>query len=100
MSVTEPHRGDYAHDPGPAHGTRYACPVDDCDWYLDEAPVDERLGMGTLADVFGFGVIAAHALNERARTVEAELNAHLDSHTVLEWVRTVERLRTAAGEKR
>lgn len=100
MSATEQRRGDYANDLGPAHGTRYPCPVDNCDWYLDSPPVDPRITGSTLADVFGFGTFAVHAVNSRAQEVEREIAKHLAGHEVIEWVRTVERLRTAAGEKK
>lgn len=67
-----------------------SCPVDDCNWRADAQPPE--VGPGALADVFGPGVMAAVARNNFHRDLEERLDRHLQSHSVLEWVRTVGRL--------
>lgn len=73
----------------------YECPVDGCEWALrhddmpgpgpyrvrTDAPIDQALN---------------EAINEsasaNARWVDGKLRAHFESHDVLDWVRTVQRL--------
>ena len=65
--------------------SRIDCPL--CDWHTDPEPPD--VGPGALAGVFGVGVMQAVALNEHMQEVERELQAHLSTHSLAEWVRKV-----------
>lgn len=69
------------------------CPVLDCAWEIDTTPPD--IGDGALADVFGWGVMAATHRHTVAIDNERKAEAHLKSHTVIEWVNTVNSLREA-----
>jgi hypothetical protein len=73
--------------------SRINCPL--CDWHLDPEPPD--VGAGMLADVFGIGVMQQIAFNDHLQKVERELQAHLSSHPLVEWVRKVADL-TALAE--
>jgi hypothetical protein len=73
------------------------CPVLECEWELDTTPPDTA--PGALADVFGWGVVALHHRNTVATNNERKAEAHLQSHTVIEWMNTVNALREAlAGQ--
>lgn len=67
------------------------CPVDECTWSTTNKP--PALEPTALAEVFGLGVISAVARSEYHQELEARIDAHLQKHTVLEWTKTVMRLR-------
>jgi hypothetical protein len=67
---------------------RIDCPL--CDWHMDAEPPD--VGAGMLAEVFGLGVMQAIAHNDHLQKVERDLQAHLNSHPLVEWVRKVAEL--------
>lgn len=71
--------------------SRIDCPVDGCEWGADNQPpeVEET----ALANVFGLGVMSAIARNGFHRDLENRIDQHLNTHSVLEWVRTVTALR-------
>jgi hypothetical protein len=69
-----------------------SCPL--CDWTYTPTPFDPRLGEGTLANVFGQGVLLSIAMNNRAAEVEVALRKHLSTHALEEWIRKVVELRT------
>jgi hypothetical protein len=69
------------------------CPIDVCPWEHTVLPVDPRWGPGALASVFGEGIMQQHAINSRNQETERELEAHLKTHSVLEWVKCVQRLK-------
>lgn len=75
-------------EPGIPNGTRHLCPVEPCGWFMDVPPVSPDLG-----SLLG-GVSAA--MLEQAREVEERLEAHLETHSILEWTRA---LRTAQQER-
>lgn len=67
----------------------WPCPVDGCDWRLRESDVEfgPQRGAGpTLEDA-----INAMAAG-RAKAIDDHLRAHLESHDVLDFVRTIRRL--------
>lgn len=64
---------------------RVNCPL--CEWHYDVPPVNAD--HNTLAGVFGHGIMFNHALNDQARKTEEQLQLHLGSHTLVEWVRKV-----------
>ena len=68
--------------------TRIDCPL--CDWHMDAEPPD--VGIYTLGDVFGFGVMQAIAHSDFLQETERELREHLNSHPLVEWVRKVAEL--------
>lgn len=68
--------------------SRINCPL--CDWHMDPEPPD--VGPGMLADVFGLGVMQAIAYNDHLQKTERELQEHLGSHPLVEWVRKVAEL--------
>lgn len=71
---------------------RLLCPVDDCGWSYDDHPRD----LETLVDNLGLDVLRTHAILTRR---ENALRAHLESHDVLDWARTVGRLQEEAARK-
>lgn len=68
-----------------------ACPL--CAWRHEVKPLDPRLNASTLASVFGPGIMLQNAINQRATETERALEAHLKTHTLVEWVSEVTRLR-------
>ena len=63
----------------------YPCPLPGCHFeLLSERPGPAENDMA-LAEVFGAGVFAAHARNERLRRIEDALRGHLSNHTVEEF---------------
>lgn len=68
---------------------RIACPL--CAWYHTVPPL--VADTGALASVFGPGVMAQHALNEHQQRIEEALDAHLKTHTTVEWVKKVTSLK-------
>lgn len=72
------------------------CPVKGCDFthVEDTTPVAPE----ALAGVFGFGVMTAVALHQRAWRLEGVLERHFDTHTPLDWLRTVNELRQQLEE--
>jgi hypothetical protein len=72
----------------------YHCPIPGCPWaHVSMAGQAEQ--PGALADVFGWGVVAASARQQRLADVERTLNDHLNSHTILEWVTGIGQLQDA-----
>lgn len=71
----------------------YHCPVDGCGWTHIVPPLDPRINGNTLAGAFGPGVMAQVAANQRAEKIERALRDHLKSHDVLDYVRTIQRLK-------
>lgn len=63
------------------------CPL--CAWSHEMPPFDQRIASGTLASVFGPGVFAAHAINERARQGEEVLATHFATHDVVAWLQGI-----------
>lgn len=74
------------------------CPL--CAWTYAAPPLDPRLNAGTLAGVFGPGVIAQIAANRQAEDTERALQAHLQGHTLVEWVQKVSALERENAELR
>ena len=68
--------------------TRIDCPL--CDWHMDAEPPD--VGLYTLGDVFGLGVMQAVATNQFLEKTEREVHEHLSSHPLVEWVQKVAEL--------
>lgn len=70
---------------------RIKCPL--CPWTYDVPPLtDQQRDPMLLAAVFGPGVMSQVALSQNARETEALLAQHLDTHTLVEWVRKVTEL--------
>jgi hypothetical protein len=63
----------------------YPCPLPSCPWVLAGDPPGPAESPLALADIFGPGVFAAHALNTRLQRTERELADHLAGHTVQEF---------------
>lgn len=63
----------------------YPCPLPSCRWEMVSEPPGPSENDGALADVFGWGVFAAHARNERLQRTEQALRDHLSGHTVEEF---------------
>jgi len=63
------------------------CVVLECSWSIDVTPPDVPAGM--LAEIFGPGVVAASHAHAEALRRERETEQHLKSHSVIEWVNTV-----------
>lgn len=67
----------------------FSCPIDGCGWFHVEPELDQRIEPHTLAGVFGHGVMAQVATNQRAERIERSLRQHLATHSALEWLKTV-----------
>lgn len=59
-----------------------SCPL--CDWLYVEP--DVPVPPGTLANVFGPGVMTAVANGQRLQRIEEALRKHTDTHTALEYL--------------
>lgn len=72
------------------------CPVKGCDFthVEDTTPVAPEV----LARMFGPGVMTAVAAQQRAWRLEGVLERHFDTHTPLDWLRTVNELRQQLEE--
>lgn len=68
---------------------RIDCPL--CDWHIDAEPPD--VGYNALGDVFGLGVMQQIAWNEHLAKTERTLREHLETHSLVEWVRKVAELK-------
>lgn len=72
-------------------GAYHMCPVDGCAWKLS---MDQSFGRIAIDDLSPEGItagISRHAM-ERARETERVLREHLESHDVLDFLRTIKRL--------
>jgi hypothetical protein len=67
-----------------ASGGRSYCPVAGCPWYID---VPESTTAVNRTDVGGLSISATGVATSE---VEAVLRGHLETHDVLDWVRTVQ----------
>jgi hypothetical protein len=63
----------------------YPCPLPACRFELVSEPPGPAENDGALAEVFGWGVFAAHARNERLSRTEQALREHLSGHAVEEF---------------
>lgn len=76
------------------------CPIDVCTWDIDATP--PQIPPTALAAIFGLGVMTAVSAVENAGRVEQALKRHLDTHPVIDYVRTIaglrERLDHARGQ--
>ena len=79
--------------PGPPNSTRHLCPLETtCSWYFDAPPapvIDEQ----ALADIFGSGTVKLQATNQHLAAVERELSEHIVTHSPLEFVTEIAKLR-------
>lgn len=82
-------------DCGAAHTTIYHCPLSSCgweytepDWLTVRTPGPAIQVTGTMSMTEAAGEIG----RRRLAVVEADLEAHLSTHTPLEWVTEVNRL--------
>ena len=71
--------------------TRYFCPMPECGWVCDEPAA--VLAAGLTADVTA-------AMHGQLAETENTLRAHLETHSLLEWLREVQRLREASERPR
>lgn len=71
--------------------TVLTCPLDGCHWGHYERKID--MPSGALAEVFGFGVIAASAEHQHRQRVEDALRQHFDTHKTEDYLRTITRLK-------
>lgn len=67
------------------NSTRHHCPV--CDWYHEE-PI-AKVSNDMLAGVFGPGIMAQLAMNNRTQRIEEALERHLKGHSLVDWVKKV-----------
>lgn len=72
----------------PAVITRYECPVESCPWNRDDPGPDPGDCQGETLDAAVRAGMLAYALR-----TEAVVRAHLETHSLLEWVQEVMRLR-------
>lgn len=74
----------------------YPCPVDGCDWALKHEDMPSSVGwiptfedgatLATINEAINAGV------RRNSEAIDGKLRAHFESHDVLDWVRTVQRL--------
>lgn len=72
------------------------CLVDGCELAWDTTP--PALDQNTLVAVFGAGVMTSVALNAHCQEVEELLDRHLRTHSVVDWAKTVSRLKRLVRE--
>jgi hypothetical protein len=73
----------------PAFGGRYLCPVDDCAWQLD-VPEPKYETFGTVDSTQNTVKFTMSGVDPQ--DVEQRLRLHFESHDVVEWAKTVQRL--------
>lgn len=78
--------------------TAYACPLPECEWLHIEPPLGQAGNPMALASVFGPGVFAAHAANERLQRMEQVLADHVSTHPPAEWAPAMVKLRDRVHE--
>lgn len=83
--------GHAVNQPHTTAGDLIICPVDDCEWRHFE-PLDV-VPQSALAAVFGPGVMTAVAGAQRLQRIEDELERHFATHTPVDYLRTITRLR-------
>jgi hypothetical protein len=76
--------------PYPPNSDVILCTVLGCDWDYVLPPLEVL--DSTLASVFGNGVMRVAALTTRARTIERELERHMATHTIVEFLTTIREL--------
>jgi hypothetical protein len=95
-------------EPTPAPGTtRYLCPLE-CGWHHDvPPPTTERvLQLAPAVDLAGLppgeviNAMATGAYLREAELTETALRKHLDTHTTVEFVRTIQTLRAEIRQLR
>jgi hypothetical protein len=76
---------------------RHECPLDGCGWTLDLATVPPSTGMSVMpvgaSPEDQLSVALKDAAVNLAKAVEAALRAHFDTHDVVDFLRTIQRLR-------
>jgi len=72
--------------------TVYSCPLDDCEWtYVEAPPTMSNLIVPSGGPLFG-GI--KETVAEMNRQLEAALGEHYESHTPLEYLKTIYALRS------
>lgn len=71
--------------------TEIRCPVMDCAWSTS-TDLPAEVTDATLAGVFGWGVFRAGHEASKRHQVEAETRRHLQTHDVIDFVKTIKRL--------
>jgi hypothetical protein len=72
-------------------GDELHCVVDGCQWTFRLEP--PNVGDPTLATVFGIGLMASTAASQFAQHVETVLENHYECHSVVDYLKTITRLR-------
>lgn len=67
------------------------CPLDDCGWQHREEISD--VPEGTLANIFGPGVMSVVAKTQHHQRLERALEAHHATHKAEDYLRTIARLK-------
>lgn len=70
-----------------------SCPL--CPWTYAIPPLPAGVDTGTLASVFGPGIMLQHAKNRQAEETEERLREHFRGHKLEEWVAKVTELQRA-----
>jgi hypothetical protein len=73
----------------PAFGGRYLCPVDDCAWQLDVP--DPKCNTSGSVD-WTQSTVKLSMSGVDPQEVEQRLRLHFESHDVVDWAKTVQRL--------
>lgn len=71
----------------------WPCPVEGCDWKFKAEPVERERYVIEDPTSKGVADAVADASRRRAAEIDQELRAHLESHDVLDFVRTIARLK-------
>lgn len=88
----------------PKFGEHLRCPVDGCDWSLDIDSLDMQHAViarvrrdwftvdGLLTRPGAIETFVGETVQARAKVIDEMLRAHLGTHDVLDWLKTVRRL--------
>jgi hypothetical protein len=78
------------------HRSFLTCPVDGCEWRLSMAEVELRtMVTGFTLDRETMEIVA----RKQAETTEGVIRQHAESHDVLDYLRTIQRLRTDLAQQ-
>lgn len=77
------------------HVIRYECPIGDCEWVHDDPGPDPSKAQGATT-----GEAVFNLLQEHMAGLELVVRAHLETHSLLEWVTEVMRLREQLAVQR
>jgi len=83
----------------PAGSTVYSCPLPECGWTLNpDDPDPASAAVATAALKGSVSHTPGEMMTAIAKAIDKALEAHLSTHTTLEWVREIARLSGIVGK--